>query len=289
LTPPPQIDPERLAALLDGRLSPAEADAVRQQLATADDDTLAAYADAIAVSAELTDTSDRGVVIPIGKARRKRQWAIATVAAAAAVITIFLYGPAQRAPGYQPAAYALALSDSAKLPDEQAWSATRGANGGVLDPARSIRIGALLTDLELGAKRGDTSKVYAMRLAELLGGAGEGPARASLQNIAGEKGAPNQQKVHEVGRQVLALAQVHQSRANLGAYLEAARIAALSEDNKFLDKVLPPPLFRLESDTTLDASTKDALRTLETELSKRPRDTRALEGQLTALLQKLAQ
>jgi hypothetical protein len=286
LTPPQQIDPERLAALLDGRLSPAEADAVRKQLATADDDTLAAYADAIAVSAELADTSDRGVVIPIEKARRKRQWATAAVAAAAAVITIFLYGPARRAPGYPPAQYASAISSSANL-REPVWSVTRGATGGTVEPARSVRVGALLTDLELDAKRGDTSKVHARELAALLGNEGSGPVRLSLQGMAEQKSAITAQQVHLIGRQVLNL--VDRPRANAGAYLEAARIAALSEDNKFFDQVLPGPLFALKSDSTLDASTKDALRTLEAELSKRPRDTRALGSQLTALLQKLAQ
>ena len=53
----PNIDSERLAALIDGKLGSAERQALLAQLASADDEMLATFADAVAVHGELRTTA----------------------------------------------------------------------------------------------------------------------------------------------------------------------------------------------------------------------------------------
>ena len=77
------VDPERLAALLDGRLSDELAVAVRTQLAAADASVVSAYADAIAIAEELSGEIPRitGVVevITIRTPPKRSKWRVAAV------------------------------------------------------------------------------------------------------------------------------------------------------------------------------------------------------------------
>lgn len=118
-----RIDPERLAALLDGRLGDADAAVVRAQLADADDDTLSAYADAVAVSAELGEAATPGVV-SIESARKARRWRTPAfaAAAAAAAVAVFMFRPSVATDVSRPALYAAALPAGATSAGSPVWA-----------------------------------------------------------------------------------------------------------------------------------------------------------------------
>jgi hypothetical protein len=301
------VDPQRLAALLDGRLSATEAVELRAQLGATDNETLAAYADAVAVASELGfgATATEGAqsdVVPITLALRKRRWAIgAMTAAAAAAAIVFLVVRADRmGESYAPAVYARAIPAGASVSETNLWNVMRGGGGaasdGIADAARAVRVGSLLTDLQIGALRGSSIRTPATDLATLIEGVPGGGAVAvtlrdltsTSDSVVGMAAAPNpsRARVAEAGRFALAL--VDRRLANAGAYLEAARIALDGGDPGFFDRAPPTPLAELDSDPLLEASRRDAVRNLIALSHARPADPHALRAAVTGLLRTLA-
>lgn len=103
---------------------------------------------------------------------------------------------------------------------------TRGSADGVMDRARAVRVGALLTDIEVATLRGDTSRTAVLALASLVEGIPTGVAVATMLRMGGADDLAK--------RQVMLL--VDRSLANAGAYLEAARIATAAGDATFFDR-----------------------------------------------------
>ena len=272
LTTPTNIDPERLAALLDGRLNDTEATAVRAQLASADEDTLAAYADAVAVFAEMNPSP----VVSIESARRRR-WFIPAMAAAAAAAAIA--GVALRPSAYEPAMYASAVPLLSHSSAEPMWSVTRGGVDGVSDRARSIRIGALLTDLQVDAIHGDPAKTHASALATLIEGRlGNGARAAALREFVNSSSTTlTADQAKSLGQQ--AVGATDRSLMRVGAYLEAARIASASGDVGFFDR---------SSMTVLSSLGADAQR-VSSLIEATPRDAIAIHAAVETLLRQLAQ
>src|SRR3569833_2178062 len=86
---PSRIDPERLAALMEGKLSASEAAAVRAELAASDPELLAAFADAGAVASELGIINDAPAIRPASRRRSIYGWsALGALAAAALVFAV---------------------------------------------------------------------------------------------------------------------------------------------------------------------------------------------------------
>jgi len=143
-----RIDPERLAALIDGRLSESEAAVLRRQLAASDDATLAAFADAVVVSRELDPAS--GVqpsdVIPIRAGQSARRWTILSTAAAAVIVAAIVLR-FRTGDVYEPRQFARALPPTVSTTEGSVWGETRGLRTELSDRVLSARIGALLTDL----------------------------------------------------------------------------------------------------------------------------------------------
>ena len=208
-------------------------------------------------------------------------------AVAAGIIAVILFRTPS-ASSYQPAMYASAIPANAGVSVEQPWSATRGAADGISEHARAARVGVLLTDIELDAIRHDTSNAHLLSLAALLTStSASGPVLSSIETLTSTRTAPSPEQVHAVGKQALAL--VDKPVADAGAYLEAARIATLSGDTTFIHALPPTALLPLIDDARFNAATKDALRALETGLSKRPVNSQQLGAELTRVLQLLAQ
>ena len=295
MTDPHRIDPERLAALLDGRLSDAEAAEVRRQLAAADDDTLSAYADAAAVAGELAgesvgESTGKSDVVPIRSApSARRRWLIpAAAAAAAAIAAIIVWRPARPSNEYPPSSFAEAVPTGARAPDDPVWGRTRGAGDGIQDRARAARIGALLTDLDVDALRGDSTQQHAEALVRLIQGT-LGGASVAAQLSPDSLAHLSRQTIERVRGQATAL--IGDSAAvAAGAYLEAARIATGAGDVTFFDKRPPTPVSALMRDqTSLDPSAKDALVVFDSLAQTRPRDAARLSEAVQRLLRALTQ
>ena len=286
MTDPQRIDPERLAALLDGRLSDTEAAEVRRQLAAADDDTLSAYADAAAVAGELAGESR---VVPIRSApSARRRWLIPAAAAAAAAIAAVIVWRPRPSNEYPPSSYAEALPRGARAPDDPVWGRTRGAGDGLQDRARAARIGALLTDLDVDAVRGDSTQQHAEALVRLIQGMLAGGTVAA-QLPADSLAHLSRQTIASVGRQATMLA-TDSAFVTAGAYLEAARIATTAGDVTFFDQRPPTALSALRRDqASLDPPTKDALVAFDNVVQARPRDAARLGEAVQRLLRALTQ
>jgi hypothetical protein len=226
------IDPERLAALLDGRLNEAERSALVVELAAADDETLHAYADAAAASLELPSAA----AVPsdeLAKRRarsRQRAWRVGGLALAAGVVLAIgiplMYG---RAPNASDRSFAADLAiPSAGLP-ALPWGVTRGASAALPASSRAVRVGAMITNLEIQNRTNTgASATFADAIgADLTAVAGGAPAAAVYRQIASEARAGRAASAEELTAAADAAAGVlDPSLVPLGSWLQAARVAA---------------------------------------------------------------
>ena len=254
-----QIDPERLAALLDGRLDAAEAAAVRAELARADEDTLGAYADAAAIIGELGTP----VVSIAARRARTRRWML-TGAAAAGIIAVSVLGyqRVSRDDAVTPDALVLAMAPEVRAPDSPAWGISRG--GETSDArSRAIRLGALLVDLELSARNPDSSSaLLAASVSRLLSDVPG--ATLVAREYADSTGSAERRRT--LGRS--AASAVGEVLATVGAMLEAARVASASGDSSYFRRqpfgatldLASRHAARSASDSSAIASARDSTR-----------------------------
>lgn len=232
-------DAERLAALLDGRLGPAERDALLARVA-GDDDALGALADAAAVSRELEAENAASGVVPLRPRRARPAWPRPWLAAAAAVAALVLLPLgvwlARPAGVLGPAAVVAMLESpaagvAADL-DSRPWPARRGG----VEGAGAARLGVFLVDLEVAARSRDSAvAVFAGRVALMLDEVPGGGTTADVyRGIAARAGAPFAELeplLRDGAEGVAALADPE--LLAIGAWAEGARIAALREDAAF--------------------------------------------------------
>jgi hypothetical protein len=295
VTDPRPIDRERLAALLDGRLGPADADAVRAELAAADDDTLGAYADAIAIAAQ--DESARDVA-PGGTTRARRWWALS----ASAAIVLLLAVMVMRAPRLgtraettsvlEPTTLAAALDARATVPTSTAWGSMRGTEPPVAGTReRAARVGALLTDFALAVQRHDSAaNSIASSLGALIGevAGGRSVAEELGQFASGPARARTPVHAHDVSNRALGM--VDEKVARPAAWIEAARLASSAGDATFLARFpAEGALASLAGDTSLDATTRATVKRVLVETRRSHVDSAALNAGLDELLRRLAQ
>ena len=226
--PPPAIDPQRLAALVDGKLSLEDRTELLDRLGRSPED-LALLADVAAISRE---SGDAGVVSlehrrMRGPWRQPRTWlAIAAVAAGIALAPWYL----MRGPD--------AL---AGLPDgwnRDPWGGVRGAGGDAIpDEERAVRVGVRLTQLDVSLAGGDTAGASLARdLARLIAVVpGSAPTVSLLETAAASASAGNASEARDAvadardGVYVL----LDSSRVALGAWAERARLAARAQNEDF--------------------------------------------------------
>ena len=240
LTQPPILDPERLAALLDGRLSNAEAAVVRTQLATADDATLSMYADVVAVVSEL-DEARAGAparVIPMEQARRRRWLGLPVALIAAGVLGVAFVKGYPRTPAStgerRPVEYASALPSTVVLSGAPVWGVTRGAQQAVSETGRFVRLGALSTDMDVVLSRDDTaSAAVAEAMASYLDEVpGAGSVAGALRVSAHAATPTRKQDLRRLAQQGVRFADEPFVRA--GAWLEALRLVPTNDASAFL-------------------------------------------------------
>jgi hypothetical protein len=227
----PVIDPERLAALLDGRLSKAERAELVSRLA-ASEQTLEAYADAAAVAGELQPGRRRWLP--------PARWIAIAAALAGLALAPWLWTRARSGARDDPGRFvALLASQTGALPaglDANPWGSVRGPDQALTARARAARLGARLVDLELAVQRRDTmAAVVAADIRALLDWIpAAGPVSAMYRDIGARTGvAPRElePQLAQAGSAVAGLA--GPDLVQLGAWAEAARIAAAAQDAAF--------------------------------------------------------
>lgn len=243
------VDAERLAALLDGRLSGAEREEVLAQLA-ASDDLAEVYADAVAALAEPAGVAAHEPrretpVIPL-RPPRPRAWLRRSAGwlAAAAAVALLVLSPWVRgrfvAPGASaPARYVALLEQPEGLPEGyelRPWGAARAAGEPLGPDARAVRVGARLAQLELAARGRDTSVAALARdVAALLGDVpGGGAAAAVYREVERRASEPAEGLAPLLAQGSAAASGVAGAQGvALGAWLEVARVAAQRRDAGF--------------------------------------------------------
>lgn len=237
LADPTDVDSELVAALIDGRLSASDADALRNQLANTDAATLTAIAEAMAMSAEFemeTSTPPSHEETTVAMRYPKRRWPMAIGALAAAALLVVFVQSRNGTDAFKPYTYASAISVSGAGSDRPIWSISRGAANHIPEPARSIRVGVLLTNLALESIHQDSTgqnvPVLLSLLADIPGAASAATSVRALQSSP--KITVDQLK--QVGSEVIQI--VDDNAADLGAYLQATRIAVEHNDTLFFSR-----------------------------------------------------
>ncbi len=258
----PMTNAERLAALLDGRLDAHRRDELLTELAASEDD-FDAYADAVAITAELEGAAPAVTpihavphaaptqaapevtpiqavpeVTPIDAAPSRRRglaprWlALAAVVAGVALAPWLLARFAGDRGG-------LVAVEARALPagwNASPWGVTRGAGDGLSDEARAVRLGARLVDVELAVRGRDPATAQlATETAVLLDGIPIANEAAGVyRQLAARAGEPPErlEPLLAQGRELVPQ-MADEERVRLGAWLESARIAAATQDRDF--------------------------------------------------------
>ena len=242
-----RIDPETLAAFLEGGLAPAERERVMRALAESPD----AYADfleAAAVARELDPQSSVAAVeigasakpkgtpvVPIAAKRRGTRWYVAPALIAAGIAAVVVVRLNNDGAGVRSVALAPSIqlvrpgsgSVAATLGDgwdQPRWSVVRGGESGVGDAARAFRAGARYAELEVAAQAGDAAAVA--RASESLARTAEtvdagAPVAAQLRAFAGDSART---RVADQLRSLLGAV----NEFDAGVWTESARLALLA-------------------------------------------------------------
>jgi hypothetical protein len=244
-------DAERMAALLDDRLRGAERDALLARLADSEEE-LALFADAAAIQRELEAEDEAAAVPGVLPLRRPARPArgvdrrLVLLAAVLAGVTLLPLawragqGGAVREPSQ---AVAMLENPAAGLPKDwvytPAWSGTRGGQGDPLtDETLSVRMGAYMVNLELAVRARDAEQTrwVADRVASDLTNAGTSGTvvAGAFRRLSERAGASPAEllPVLEEAQDALDDA-VDANRYALGAWAEAARLAAQRQDAAF--------------------------------------------------------
>jgi hypothetical protein len=266
-----RLDPNELAALIDGRLLAAERDATLARLSASPDD-LEIVADAVAIAEELDDEVPD--IRPIERRRRTHMPSVAWWLSAAAAILVVATLPVmmRRETGPAVDGYASLLSGRVALApgwDQLSWAVTRGSMNDVKARARAIRAGAITTTIDVSVARGDSAitklaNQMALLLADVPGGNGlastyRGIARAG---VSASKDTVRQARI--ATREMLS-----NEAFDDGAWLKAANIAAVGHDSAFFAaKASLDQLAGLERDPSSDQWTRDEVQAVKSLITK---------------------
>jgi anti-sigma factor RsiW len=249
----PQIEPELLAAFLDGAASPAEREAVLRTIAGSKD-AYAEFMEASAVRRELeagespTAQEPPGAEQPTDIATRRgrpRYLApLAMLAAASAVFVVFRNAPASDAG-------VLTIAQSTRIAgatgsgslsrvlgarwDEPGWSVTRGAAPTRQSSARAFRSGVRFAQLEVAVNASDSSAVKSAvgQLQDLLNDVlGSAPLSARL-DVLGKSGAFGTPADRSEIAEQLKLMHNDEAWFDLGVWTGSAQLAAKSGQDLF--------------------------------------------------------
>jgi hypothetical protein len=262
-----ESDDERLAAFLDGRMDARRREEMLVHLAESDEDRAVAIA-AAAILRQLEEESAAGpeeaaaeqeredtpVILldthrarPVAEARRRRAPAGRWLAVAAVLAGVALTGRAlttRGSVGDEPVLLAGRLEHGAQgLPagwtERRPWTSARGEGaGGASSPgersASSARAGAMLVDLSVAVQARDAAatRVLAAQIAARFDP--QGGRSGALRDIAEGAGKSPEQLHPLIGEATERIAgRLDADALRLGAWTEAARLAAARRDARF--------------------------------------------------------
>jgi hypothetical protein len=192
------------------------------------------------------DTEGGATVTPLRPAERARRrsmppvrWlALAAVLAAVALVPVLWSRRGTAEPGDPGRLAALIEDGAAGLPagwiDTRPWGATRGPGDPLTPEARAVRLGVLLVDLEVAARarQGEAVRLLAAQILVLLEEVpASGPTADGYRAIR-EAGGASPAELEE-GRDGVAGLVADEELLSLGAWAEAARLAAARRDAEF--------------------------------------------------------
>ncbi|MFN7942900.1 MAG: zf-HC2 domain-containing protein [Thermoanaerobaculia bacterium] len=243
----PCLEPEEIAALVEGRLSPAARTRVVEHLADCDEcRELLAESLAVAREAGIELPAVEAAAVPVHPAARPRRatWIPGTLAAALliAAALAWFYGPGRETGLVGSSAVArLAADPGTRLGgewSEPVWSVTRGEGPAYPLPAIAFRLGVRSADLELALARGESERLAARRLAaELAQLAGQIPLAdpvASVYRSLGDRlAAAGPVDRARLARDAAVAADLAREAADpelfdLGRWAESGRLAAVA-------------------------------------------------------------
>jgi hypothetical protein len=283
------IDPERLAAFLDGRLDAAARVAVVEELSHADSETLIAFGDAASIVRESAQ--------PTLSARpwsRRTVLAGTTVLAAAAVFAAVMlprYLGRNDVDGQTSAHYATLLDSVAVRAQPARALVFRGAVGLSTPTGLAVRVGAHITDLAVAIERGQsTASTLAATLAfECEAIPGGGAAGATYRRLAEALDAGRRPDAKEFRRAaVTAEASAGESSTRLGAWIEAARYAATNRDASFFARPESRVMLGRSTATRGGADEQSGMSDVRREAARPNIDWRTLADALDRALTQLA-
>ncbi len=292
MTPPPTPDAEQLAALIDGRLNATQAQAVREQLALADQDSIDALVDSIAIAGELraNGAGDSIVHLPdrVAARRTRSTWIWGGMAAAAAAAFVFVSVKSNsRTSAQDPlSGYVASLGAASNTGGDTPWSEMRGGSGALTDRARAARIGVLLAQLELGRTRQDDVVTTERALAALIR---DLPGQSRAADIL-SPAAPRTQQARDDEMKFAtqsALVSVDSALSRSAAYVEFARLAAQNKQLVFFDRFGARDLDALRAHKLMDATMHGAVDSLSAAIASQPRDMSAIGRHAATVLRVL--
>lgn len=233
---PPTFDPERIAALLDGRLTGADREQVLAALAQSDE-SLELYADAVAaLTAEKASAS-----VPVRGLGGRRVYGLIGLALAASIGAILIVPALRRGNevAESPARFASLLTiPAASAPP--LWGPTRGGSVGLTSEQLAARVGVRVTGYELARRAGSPAAgALAADLARLMEYVSAGAPAVTLYRELAKTDRPADSLAMQAHAFARAAAGVY---VDVGALLEASRSAALARDAEFFTRIsgVPP-------------------------------------------------
>jgi hypothetical protein len=251
------IDTERLAALLDGRVGDAERAELLERLAASDDD-FQTFAETAAVLRE-SEEADAPAPVSSGRVRataaprppsthaargwrrRPARWA-ALAAVVCLALSAALFAALRSRGSTTPEAMAYLLSDPGMgLPggwgERRPWGGALGAGTPLTPAARAVRSGALHTDLSVavGARQAaETSRLTGEIAALVADVPGAAPVVEEYREVGRGAGGAPERLAEPLERAGAGAAEfLGRDFVALGAWTEAARIAAARRDAEF--------------------------------------------------------
>jgi hypothetical protein len=297
----PNQDDERLSALLEGRVQGQPREELLAHLSANEEDyaVFTSTASALRVLEEEDARAAAGAhqgVIPLRRTapgpRVPPRWLAmaASIAAVALVSALALWSRGSGAGD----PVRLAARAGQGLPANwnlAPWPAVRGS-GSASPDQDAVRAGAMLMQLAIAAQAGDTTNVgrLARQLNERYGrGAGAG---VPLARIADHPGAPSDSLAELIGRATDRLGRSLERRKQLelGAWVEAARLAAKHQNDEFFrGRATRGMLLRAARLGDDDAAARQAVDRVRADLGVNgPSRWAALEKSLTTLLIEIA-
>jgi hypothetical protein len=310
----PRHDDERLAALLEGRLEGPERDELLAYLATTEDEDFHVFAKTAAVLREMEEEEDqpaqtrhageqvahspvRQTLPPSARAGRRRWRALRVIVppvlAGLVVLVTFTTTRSRAANLGNPIALAESLEGAQQgLPP--GWTDTPLSTGGMRgeDERDAVQAGALLMQLAVSIQAQDSVRIAT--LAEQVRSRFDRRAVPSspivqIRNRAGEPGDTLLPLLEQATKR---LERLGRDDVHLGAWTEAARLAAAREDVEFFrsDRRRTRTMLQRADDITRgDATGQNAVREIRTLLAgDREPEWDALSTQLRSLMNAIA-